>query len=316
MAAAEVAAVHQGMGDDPGAGSDGHGVLAGQGGAHAAVGGHAGQAAVIELEQQSGRDVMHVSGQRERAELVVAVERLACGVQAAEQARQARDQAGVPACLVLPPGVARGGGQCRDIECGFQFCRVRCMPGEHGRQSLGIGWRAGPRDAVEYRADHCCAGEPDEGPASHWVVLLPVLFIEGKQAGGRVGRGVPRGQAEVDPGGVGQAEAIGDPLEHVELLDLLDAAHDVADLALGQHACDADLGLAGPGVLLHESEEPSDVPVAQGRDGLGPLPERGRDLDQVVGAAGHAVARPPSAVPVRGCCVTDCELISRRGIPR
>ena len=170
----------------------GHGVLAGQGGAHAAVGGHGGQAAVIELEQQPGRDVMHVGGQRERAELVVAVERLACGVQAAEQARQARDQVGVAAGLVLPPGVVRGGGQCRDIGCGFQCCRVCCMPGEHGRESLGVGWRAGPRDAVEYRADHRCAGEPDEGPASHWVVLLPVLFIEGKQAGGRV---VPGGAA-------------------------------------------------------------------------------------------------------------------------
>jgi hypothetical protein len=63
------------------------------------------------------------------------------------------------------------------------------------------------------------------------------------------GRGPPRSQPEADPGGVRQAEAVGDALEHVELLDLLDAAHDVADLALGQPACDADLGLTGSGVL-------------------------------------------------------------------
>ena len=111
---------------------------------------------------------------------------------------------------------------------------------------------------------------------------------------GGMARGDPgsaRGQAEADPGGVGQAEAVGDALEHLKLLDLLDTADDVADLALRQHACDADLGLAGSGVLPHEGEEPPDVPVAQGRDDLGSLPERGRDLDQVVGAAGHAVAR-------------------------
>ena len=105
------------------------------------------------------------------------------------------------------------------------------------------------------------------------------------------GSGSARGQAEADPGGVGQAEAVGDAVEHLKLLDLLDAVDDGADLALGQHAGDADLGLAGSGVLLHEGEEPADVPVAQGRDDLGSLPERGRDLDQVVGAARHAVTR-------------------------
>jgi len=84
---------------------------------------------------------------------------------------------------------------------------------------------------------------------------------------------VPRGHAEADPGGVGQVEAIGDPLEYLKLLDLLDAAHDPADFALAHPARDADLGLAGSGVLLHEGEEPSDVPAAQGRDGLGPCSE-------------------------------------------
>ena len=87
----EVAAVHKGVGEDPGAGADCHRVLAGQGGAHAAVGGHGGQAAVIELEQQPGRDVMRVGGQRERAKLVIAIEQLAGGAQAAEHDGQERD---------------------------------------------------------------------------------------------------------------------------------------------------------------------------------------------------------------------------------
>src|ERR1019366_2625190 len=158
------------------------------------------------------------------------------------------------------------------------------------------GWRPGSRDAVEYRADHRCAGKPDEGTASHWIVLLPVPLIEGKQAGSRrhhrwlAGSRSARGQTEGDPGGVGQPEAIGDAVEHLQLLDLLDAVDDGADLALRQHAGNADLGLAGSGVLLHEGEEPADVPVAQGRNNPGSLPERGRDLDQVVGAARHAVA--------------------------
>ena len=111
----EVAAVHEGVGDDPGAGADCDRVLAGQGGAHTPVGGHGGQAAVIELEQQPGRDVMNVGGQRERAELFVSVEQLAGGAQAAEQAGQARDQVGVAAGLVLPPGVICCAGQGPDI---------------------------------------------------------------------------------------------------------------------------------------------------------------------------------------------------------
>ena len=163
----EVAAVHKGVGEDPGAGADCHRVLAGQGGAHAAVGGHGGQAAVIELEQQPSRDVMRIGRQRERTELVIAIEQLARGTQATEQAGQARDQIGVAAGLVLPPGLVRRGGQDPDIERDFQCRRVHAVAGEHGCEGLGVGWRPGSRDAVEYRADHRCAGEPDEGTASH-----------------------------------------------------------------------------------------------------------------------------------------------------
>ncbi len=60
---AEVVPAHQGVGDDPGAGPDRDGILAGLGGAHAAVGRQVGQALVIELEQQPGGDVMGVGGQ-------------------------------------------------------------------------------------------------------------------------------------------------------------------------------------------------------------------------------------------------------------
>jgi hypothetical protein len=74
--------------------------------------------------------VMRIGGQRERAELLIAVEQLASGAQAAEQAGQARDQIGVAAGLVLPPGIVRSDGQGPDIRRGFQ-CRG-CASGRGG----------------------------------------------------------------------------------------------------------------------------------------------------------------------------------------
>ena len=140
------------------------------------------------------------------------------------------------------------------------------------------------------------------------VVLQPVSWIEVKQSGrgrwcqGRAGipwrdglcrdgraRRYAWGEAQEGPGGVGHTQAVADALEQGDGLDLLVAAHDVADLALGQAAGDGDLGLAGSGVLAQQREEPSDVTAAQGRGGLGSLPQRVRDLDQIVGAAGHTV---------------------------
>ena len=189
----------------------------------------AGQAAVIELEQESGRDVVNVGGQGERAELVVAVEQLARGAQAAEQAGQQRDQVGVAAGLVLPPGVICGNDERREVGRGLQRCWVHGVPGKDRCKRLGVSGRPGPRDAVENRADHRCAGEPDEGTASHWVVLLPVPLIEGKQArGGRHhwclerSGSLLRGQPQGAPGGIRQSEAVGDALEYLELLDQMD----------------------------------------------------------------------------------------------
>ena len=60
----EMAAVHQGVGDDAGAGPGRDRIFAGLGGAHAAVGGQVGKALVIELEQEPGGDVVRVGGQR------------------------------------------------------------------------------------------------------------------------------------------------------------------------------------------------------------------------------------------------------------
>src|SRR5205823_3960413 len=53
----QMVAARQGVGDDAGACPDGDGVVAGAGGAHAAVGGEVGQALVVELEQQPRGDV-------------------------------------------------------------------------------------------------------------------------------------------------------------------------------------------------------------------------------------------------------------------
>lgn len=84
------------------------------------------------------------------------------------------------------------------------------------------------------------------------------------------------------------------------------AAHDVADLALGQAARDGDLGLARPGILAEQGEETPDVAVPERGRCFGPLPERVRDADQVIGA-GHIVLGPLSA---RFPCVDAMLLIA------
>ena len=87
----QVTRAHQGVGDDPAACADRQGVLAGQRGCHAAVGGDVGQARVAGLEQEPGRDVVGVGGERAGAEPVVAGEAPAGGVQLAEEAGEAAD---------------------------------------------------------------------------------------------------------------------------------------------------------------------------------------------------------------------------------
>ena len=87
----QVTRVHQGMGDDPAARADRQGVLAGQRGGHAPVGGDVSQARVAALKQEPGRYVVGVGGERAGAEHVVAVEAPTGGVELAEQAGEAGD---------------------------------------------------------------------------------------------------------------------------------------------------------------------------------------------------------------------------------
>jgi len=141
---AEVVPVHQGVSDDPGAGPDRHGVLAGLGGAHAAVGRQVGQALVVEFEQQPGGDVMSVGGQGIGAQPLVTVERQAGVVQAGQQPRQVLDQVGVVARLVLAASPVDRSGQGRQVGRHI-YCARRSggdVPGEDGRERLGIDERA------------------------------------------------------------------------------------------------------------------------------------------------------------------------------
>jgi hypothetical protein len=89
--------------DDPGAGADREGILAGQRGGHAPVGGDVRQALVAGLDQEPGRDMVGIGGERVGAEPVVA-EAVAGGIELAEQARQAAGQFGVPAALIVLAG--------------------------------------------------------------------------------------------------------------------------------------------------------------------------------------------------------------------
>jgi len=94
------------MGDDPAARADRQRVLAGQRGGHAPVGGDVRRALVAGLEQEPGRDVVGIGGERAGAEPVIAAEVTAGGVELAEQAGQAADQFGVPAALIVLAGDA------------------------------------------------------------------------------------------------------------------------------------------------------------------------------------------------------------------
>jgi hypothetical protein len=49
-----------GVGDDPGAGRDRDRVFAGAGGLHAGIRGQPAQALIADLEQDAGRDVVHL----------------------------------------------------------------------------------------------------------------------------------------------------------------------------------------------------------------------------------------------------------------
>ena len=189
---------------------DRHGVFAGLGGAHAAVGGEVGQALVIELEQQPGGDVVRVRGQRVGAEPGLAVEREACLVQAGEQARQVLDQFGVVACLVLAAGPVDGCGQGRDVGCCVRGPGVASAMCPASTGANGSASTIGPlrECASEHGAEQGCAGQPDEGSASHRVLfLLPVLWIEAKQTGdgGPLNAGRAGGAGTEQPSGTQRA---------------------------------------------------------------------------------------------------------------
>ena len=87
----QVTRAHQGVGDDPAARADRQGVLAGQRGRHAPVGGDVRQARVAGLEQEPGRDMVGVGGESAGAKPVITGEAAAGGIELAEQVGEAAD---------------------------------------------------------------------------------------------------------------------------------------------------------------------------------------------------------------------------------
>ena len=163
------------MGDDPGAGADGEGVLAGQRGGHAAVGGQVGQAVVAGLEQDPGGEVVGVGGERVRAELVVAMERVASRVELGEQAGEAGDQLGIATRLVMRAGAGDAEGQGGDAGrlLGGFGCNAGHLRGEGECEWFGVERRARVGRGGEESGGCGDAGQPDEGAPSHRVIVLP-----------------------------------------------------------------------------------------------------------------------------------------------
>jgi hypothetical protein len=144
----QVTRAHQGVGDDPAARADRQGVLAGQRGRHAPVGGDVRQARVAGLEQEPGGDMIGVGGERAGAEPVVASEAAAGGVELAEQAGEAVDQFGVPAGLIVLAGPGDAGGQAGEV--GWHRGRFEAGAGEHQHERLDAGHRAGGSRAGQH----------------------------------------------------------------------------------------------------------------------------------------------------------------------
>ena len=171
----EVAGAGQGVGDDPGAGADGEGVLAGQRGGHAAVGGQVGQAVVAGLEQDPRGEVVSVGRQRAGAQLVVTVEGGAGGVELGEQAGEAGDQLGVAAGLVVRAGAGDAEGQ--GSHAGWLLSGFGCgaghLRGEGEREWFGVEQRTGACRRGEEGGGRGDGGQLDEGAPSHRVVVLP-----------------------------------------------------------------------------------------------------------------------------------------------
>jgi hypothetical protein len=153
------------MGDNPGPRADRQGVLAGQRGRHAPVGGDVRQARVAGLEQEPGRDMVSVGGEGAGAEPVIAGEAAAGGVQLAEQAGEAAEEFGVPTGLIVLAGPGDADGQAGEV--GWRRGRFEGGAGEHQDERLDAGRRAGDSWAGQHGSGQGDAGQLDEGPPSH-----------------------------------------------------------------------------------------------------------------------------------------------------
>lgn len=73
------------------------------------------QAVITDLEQEPVRDMVSVGRQGAGADLVITVKATAGGIELAEQVRQAGDQLGVPAGLIVPAGAGNAELQSSEI---------------------------------------------------------------------------------------------------------------------------------------------------------------------------------------------------------
>ena len=136
----ELPGAHEGVGYDPGACADRQGILAGQRGAHAAVGREMGETLVADLEQKPGGDVVGVSRKRVCAEPCVAGEGHARRMKIGKKRGESADELGVPARLILAPGAADVAGKGRQIGGLGWFGRgAGHLRGEHERQRPCVG---------------------------------------------------------------------------------------------------------------------------------------------------------------------------------
>jgi hypothetical protein len=73
------------------------------------------QARVAGLEQEPGRDMVSVGGERASAEPVITGKAVTGGVELAEQAGEAADEFGVPAGLIVLAGPGDAEGQAGEV---------------------------------------------------------------------------------------------------------------------------------------------------------------------------------------------------------
>jgi len=135
----QVTRARKGVGDDPGARADRQGVLAGQRGGHAPIGGDVGQARVAGLEQEPGRDMVSVGGERAGAETVITGKAVTGGTELAERVGEAADEFVVPAGLIVLAGPGDAEGQAGEV--GWRRGRFGGGAGEHQDERFDAGRR-------------------------------------------------------------------------------------------------------------------------------------------------------------------------------